>query len=104
MAREEFIDSLRRADRMLKPPRVASDGGPHQETYYRSIVHSADFWLTSKSVEGFDPADFADWPENERNELNKEVSAFRAIAAQVPPNKPATKAQSREARKHLERV
>jgi hypothetical protein len=104
MALEEFIDSLRLASRMLPRPRVSSDQGPQADAHYASMLHRADLWLTEKSVAGFDPADFASWPEPEQENLAKEVEAFRAIARQVPANKPATKAQSERARKHLERA
>jgi hypothetical protein len=102
MAREEFIDSLRRASQALLPPRVTSGQGAQRDAYLSSKLDSADLWLTPKSVEGFDPADFRDWPQDDRDELAKEVAGFLAIAKQVPANKPATKIQSQRARKHLE--
>jgi hypothetical protein len=74
------------------------------DTYLSSTLHSADLWLTPKSVEGLDPADFADWPQKEREELAEEVAAFLEIARQVAGNKPATRTQSKQARKRLERV
>lgn len=104
MAREEFIDNLRLASRDLLPPTVESDQGPRFDSHLRSALHSADFWLTGKSVEGFDPADFEDWPRAEREELAREVAAFKAIAEKVPANKPAPKLLSKQAREHLERV
>src|SRR5438067_2384741 len=75
MAREEFLDSLRRASRMLVPPRVRSKPGAQTNANLATKLRAADLWLTPKSVEGFDPADFADWPKNERDELKKEVAA-----------------------------
>ena len=66
------------------------------------MIHSADLWLTKKSVEGFDPADFANWPKQELENLTKEVEAFLEIAGQVPANRPANKTLSGRARKHLE--
>src|SRR5260370_464813 len=103
MAREEFIDSLRLAFRDLSGWRVSSGQGAQTDAYLAKTLHYADLWLTPKSVEGFDPADFLDWPKHEREKLTKEVESFRAIAEQVPANKPATNAQSKQARKHLER-
>jgi hypothetical protein len=97
MAREEFIDNLRLADQLFAPSPTNWPGG--KTTYF-----AGDPWLTPKSVEGFEPADFADWPREEREELEREVAAFLAIAREVPPDQPATKAQSKQARKHLERV
>jgi hypothetical protein len=97
MAREEFIDNLRRAHQLFAPIKMSWPAG-------RTTYFSGDPWLTPKSVEGFEPADFADWPKEEREELKREVAAFLAIAHEVPPDQPATKAQSKQARKHLERA
>ena len=104
MAREQFIDSLRRTSRMLASSSVSGEQGAHTDAYLPAKLYGADLWLTPKSVEGFDPADFADRPKKERQELSREVAAFRAIAEEVPANKAASKAQSREARKHLEQT
>ncbi len=104
MAREEFIDSLRFASQMLPPPKVNSGQGAESDAHLSSALHFADLWLTPRSVEGFDPADFADWPRKEREELAREVAAFLEIARRVQANKPATKTQSKQARKHLERA
>lgn len=104
MAFEQFIDSLRIASRELSPPNVSSGRGAQTDAYLTSMLHSADLWLTPKSVEGFDPADFAGWPEKERDELAQEIAAFSNVAEKVPPNKPATKAQSKQGRRHLERI
>jgi hypothetical protein len=104
MAREEFIDNLRRASRLLPPPGVSSHQGAQTDAMLSARLHAADLWLTPKYVEGFDPADFADWPRAQREELAKEVAAFRTVAEQVSSAKPATKAQSQQARRHLEQV
>jgi hypothetical protein len=104
VAREEFIDNLRLASRLLSSMSVSSEPGmPGDETLGHALP-SADLWLTQKSVEGFDPADFPDWPCKELDDLTKDVAAFREITQQVGADKPATKAQSKQARKHLERV
>lgn len=104
MAREQFIDNLRFASRMLPPPQVRSDLGHSADEYLSSTLRTADLWLTPKSLEGFDRADFADLPKKALDELADSVKAFLEIAQQVPANKPATKTQSKQARKHLERV
>lgn len=103
MALDKFIDSLRLASRSLPPPRVSGQG-EQLDDYLARSVHHADLWLSRKSVEGFDSSDFNDWPGKDQKELAKEVAAFLEIAAAVSSDKPATKAQSTEARKHLERV
>jgi hypothetical protein len=97
MAREDFYDSLRLADQLLVPMKVTWPGS--KTTYFQG-----DPWLTPLSVEGFNPADFADWPEKDRKRLQAEVDAFLTIARQVPPNAPASKALAKQAREHLEAV
>jgi hypothetical protein len=89
---------------MLPRPKVSSEQGPHADADYSSMIQSADLWLTERSVEGFDRADFANWPEGERESLAKEVEAFLAIAGQMKTDKPATRTQSDRARSHLERA
>lgn len=77
-------------------PRTAAD--------LSSVLHAGDLWLTPKSVDGFDPVEFADWPKKQREELAKVVRAFLAVAKKIPTTKPAPKAVSGEARKYLERA
>jgi hypothetical protein len=101
MAREEFFDNLRLADQMLATPQVSSELGRAIDADYRRRLHSADLWLTAKTVAGFDLTDFRDWPREARDRLATEVAAFLEIARKVPADKPATKAQSVNARKHL---
>ena len=102
MAREEFITNLWVAARSLPAPQVRGDRGPGFDSALAAIFESADLWLTKQSVEGFDPTDFADLPEHVRETLSREVAAFLAVAEHVPPKKPAMKARSDQARKHLE--
>jgi hypothetical protein len=104
MSREQFINNLRVASGLLTPPRVNGGGSKLPDEYLSRILQSTDLWLTAKSVEGFDQADFADWPKKEPDELAKEVAAFLAIVNEVPANEPATKAQTKRARIHLQRV
>lgn len=103
MAREDFIDNLRLASRELALPSVRTDQGSASANGL-AVLLRADLWLTTKAVEGFDPADFADWPAVERAALGQAVAAFRAIARQVSPDKPASRAQSQQARKHLQQI
>lgn len=104
MAYKEFINNLRYGSRMLPPPNVSTEGGGEVAARYKAILTGADLWLTPKVVEGYDPADFLHLSTTEQRELDEEVSAFRAIAEEIPPDKPATSHQSKEARKHLEKV
>src|SRR5437660_9323 len=69
MAREEFIDNLWAASGMLPPMKVNWPGG-------RTTDFSGDPWLTSRSVEGFDPADFTDWTQGEQDQLKRRSLHF----------------------------
>jgi hypothetical protein len=97
MAREDFLDNLRVAHQLFPPMKTSRPGE-------RTTDFSGDPWLTPKVVDGFDPADFADWPKEEREELEREIAAFLAIAHEVLPDQPATRTQSKQARRHLERA
>jgi hypothetical protein len=100
MAREEFIDNLRHASRLL----ASSGQGGTFDHYSSSTLHSSDPWLTQKAVEGFDRNDFSDWPTKELDSLVSHVSAFADIEKDIPTNVIALKARSKNARKHLESI
>jgi hypothetical protein len=104
VAGEQFIDNLRVASRLLRSPIVESGRGLKSDADIASTLHSADLWLTPKSVEGFQAADFRDLPETQQQKLKSEIASFLDIAKKVPANKPASKSQSSQARKHLEQV
>jgi len=104
MGHEQFIDNLRIASRSLGPQVVGHAPGPGNGAEIASALHSADLWLTQKSVEGFDPADFEELPQQQLQKLKKDVASFLAIAKSVSAKKPATIAQGIQARKHLEQV
>jgi hypothetical protein len=106
MARQDFIENLRMASRMLPLPRENGGQGPQTEAYESSssLMRSHELWFNERFLQGFDPRDFADWPKDERDRLAKEVAAFRAIAERVPANTPATKTQSKQAWRRLERA
>lgn len=89
---------------MLPLPKGNSGQGPKSDTYLSSPPQFPDLWLTPKSVEGFDPADFGDWPRKEREELANKVAAFLDIATRVGADKPATKTQSKQARRQLKGI
>jgi hypothetical protein len=103
MARERFIDSLRLASRALSQPKVSSGHDPQTDAYI-SMLYSPNLWLTPKSVEGFDPTDFSDWPKNESEQLAQQVGAFLAVAQRFPANAAPTKSETKQGRKHLKRI
>jgi hypothetical protein len=104
VAYNEFITSLRTASRLMVPPRVRTVPGSRHESSIAAALESADFWLTKRSVKGFDPADFAPLDPAERRALEAEVNAFLEVAATVPAKGPASLEQSEQGRLHLERI
>lgn len=104
MSREEFIDNLRLASRLLAEPRAQRDHGARTDANVALMLNAADLWLTHKTVAGFSPADFADLPRPERQDLATAVESFLAIAKRVSADKPATKSDSRQARGYLKRA
>lgn len=105
MAREQFIHDLRLASQMLTPFRIQIDwDNKETEARISRSLYNADLWLTPKMVEGFDPSDFVDWPSEQRVQIEEEVARFHAVAQAVPADGPATKDQSDQGRKHLERI
>ena len=104
MVREEFIDNLWHASRLLPPPKVSSGQSRIHDSYFGPVLHSADLWLTPRAVEGFDRKDFADLPPKEQAKLTTKVAAFVDLAKQVEPDRSAPKSISTQARKHLEGI
>lgn len=103
MAREEFLKNLRLAARHLESF-DESERVNRREAVYVLTLPTADLWLTTKAVDGFDAEEFTDLAPAEREELRANVASFREITEAIPPDEPAPKAKSRRARKHLERI
>ncbi len=55
-------------------------------------------------MDTYDPAAFAAWPGELREELGRAVDGFRAVAATVPPDKPATAPQFRDGVQAFDRL
>jgi hypothetical protein len=102
MSRDDFLENLRIADRSLRTPVESWEGG-HGSTGV-GLLRSTDLWLTPKSVDGYQANDFSDWPKRDRDALAIAVAGFADIARTVSGDEPATKAQSKAARDHLERA
>lgn len=89
MAKEEFLQNLRAARNWLSHRVEATFPGLNPDDIERSLARAA-IWLTPKSVEGFDAADFPELDGRARDELARSVTEFRRVAEQVPPDGPAT--------------
>src|SRR5208337_4845409 len=94
--REEFILDVRRAARLEQKPTVATDSEMINPDTVSKALQRAALWLTPKTVERYDPAEFTSWAENLQSELRSAVDDFRAVAKAVPPDKAATTAQFRD--------
>jgi hypothetical protein len=92
MAKTDFFLSVRTAVAFLTP-RVEVDNPYTDVRKMEQALGRAAIWLTPKSVEGFDPHDFADLPEQERQSLVENVQQFMHVAETVPSNQPATPQQ-----------
>ena len=90
MAINEFVSNVRTAAR-LGTPVVSVDSQKLDARRIKSLLESADLWLTTRAVSGFDEADFSFLPENERAALTEAVHVFRDAAAETPPDGPAPK-------------
>ena len=90
MAINEFVSDVRTAAR-LGTPVVSVDSQKLDARRIKSLLESADLWLTTRAVSGFDEADFSFLPENERAALTEAVHVFRDAAAETPPDGPAPK-------------
>jgi hypothetical protein len=96
MSKLRFLKKLRHA-RNLFVHRVHVDSRTTDaETIARRLASSA-LWLTPFVVEDFDPAEFPEIPEADRERLSDAVDRFAGIARSVPPNQPATDNQILEA-------
>jgi len=91
-----FLEAVRAAAGFLDP--VVWTDSPHQNgaDLARSLA-GADIWLTPAAVRDFDPDDFVLLSPEERDRLADAVSRFRAVAEDVPGDKPATQEQVAEA-------
>jgi hypothetical protein len=100
MPKDEFFQSVRTAVRFLAP-RVETDSPYLEPEGLERGLANATIWLTPKSVEGFDPADFSDLPSTERNTLVEEIEQFVAAAEDVPSHQPARADQVERALPHF---
>jgi hypothetical protein len=92
MAIDDFWRNLRTAASLYAPSAVTDLPHADPEALER-MLRGARLWLTARSVEGFEPDDFAFLDDERREALRESVDRFRSIATHVPGNKPATPEQ-----------
>jgi hypothetical protein len=96
MAREQFLENVRAAADYLSPAYYANGIRLNPE-HLSDILREESFWLTPAAVEEFDPDDFGELSEEAREQLARDIQAFRAIAEQASAGKSPSKDQVREA-------
>ena len=84
MALQEFWNNVRIGARLIAP-QVVADSTPPDRGFLESTLRRATFWLTPRTVEGFNEADFTFLPKQEQERLAKLVNEFSTVAAQVGP-------------------
>jgi hypothetical protein len=97
LAKRDFQANLRIARNLFGHPKVDADSAGIDTAAIADRLVSAALWLTPRAVSGFREADFPELGPNRQAELSAAVRDFLAVATQVPPDKPATKEQYRDA-------
>lgn len=103
MSKQEFLLNMRVARSLFGNQRVTADSPTMNTADLSKSLSRAAIWLTPKSVEHFNAADFPELGEKQA-ELQNAVLAFHAIAKEVPPNEPATNEQLENAKVAFERI
>ncbi len=89
-----FLANFRVARNLVVHSRqVDAATGNVETTPVSESLARAAIWLTPKSVAGFNAADFSELGPAKQAELLAAVQSFKAVADQVPSDKPATKEQ-----------
>lgn len=96
MAKLRFLKKLRHA-RNLFVHRVDVDSETVDADAVARRLASSALWLTPYVVEDFDPAEFPEIPEADRERLSDAVDRFVGIARSFPPSESATDKQILEA-------
>ncbi len=103
MSKPEFLLNMRVARSLFGNQRVRADLPTANIADFSKDFSRAAIWLTPKSVEHFNAADFPELGEKQA-ELQDAVLAFRTIAKEVPPDEAATNEQLGNAKVAFERV
>ena len=84
MALQEFWTNVRIGAGLIAP-QVVADSPRWDPESMESALRRATLWLTPRAVEGFDEADFAFLPDQERGRLAKLVKEFSGVAGKANP-------------------
>lgn len=93
-SKRDFLLNLRVARNLfVHPQKVQADSDKIDTAKISAMLSRAAIWLTPKSVAGFNAADFPELGPDRQAELLSAVQSFKAVAEQVPSDKPATAEQ-----------
>jgi hypothetical protein len=93
-SKRDFLLNFRVARNLfVHPQKVEADSATVNTGAVSAALTRAAIWLTPKSVAGFNAADFPELGPARQAELLAAVQSFKAVADQVPSNKPATDEQ-----------
>lgn len=104
MAKQDFLTNFRVARNLFYHGRVYTDTSHLDSTALEDMLGRAAIWLTPKSVSGFEPKDFSELGPGKRAELENAVKDFLRVAKKVPPDKPATAEQLRNAKSAFAKI
>jgi hypothetical protein len=92
-SKEKFLANFRIARNLFVHPRAEADSAIIDTASISDALTRGALWLAPKSVEGFNAANFPELKADRQAELLNAVQAFKAVASQVPADKPPTKEQ-----------
>jgi hypothetical protein len=92
-SKDQFLANFRVARNLFVHPRVEADSPTIDTASISDALTRSALWLTPKSVEGFNAADFPELKADRQAELQSAVQMFKAVASQVPADKAPTKEQ-----------
>src|SRR5262249_53085223 len=97
-SKRNFPSNLPVARQLFFHPQLVMREEADAEQEAKRLARAA-VWLTSRSVEGFDSADFSELEPSHLCRLRDAVQEFRDVAKQVPSDQPATDEQFRKGAK-----
>jgi hypothetical protein len=93
VSKEGFLANFRVARNLFIHPRAETDSPTLDTSSISDALTRGALWLTPKSVEGFNAADFPELKADRQEKLLNSVQTFKVVASQVPADKPPTKEQ-----------
>ncbi len=92
-SKEQFLANFRVARNLFFHSGAEADSPIIDTASISDALTRGALWLTPKSVEDFNAADFPELKADRQADLLNAVKAFQAVASQVPADKPPSKEQ-----------